>query len=225
MFIGHYGVALGLKKAHGSISLGLLFIAVQLNDLIWPVLILLGIEKVAIVPGITRANPMDFVYYPFSHSLGASLLWALLTAGIALILPLPAKLNKRRLAVVLGVAVLSHYLLDLVVHRPDLPLLGGDSYKLGLGLWNHVAVSYTLETAIFLAGLWIYLKATAGRDKVGKYGVPLFAFVLVIFNLINLFAVPPDNSKMIASSTLIVLPLLALVAFWLDRHRAPAQKP
>lgn len=220
MFIGHYGVALGLKKADKTISLGLLFLAVQAVDILWTVLVLLGIEKVEISPGVTAANPLDFTYYPFTHSLLMSAVWAGAAYLLFRILPSKAGGQKSKTALILGIAVLSHFLLDLVVHRPDLPLaFGTHSPKLGLGLWNYPAVAYVLESAILLAGLWIYLKSTAATGKLGKYGIPVFALLLLVANLLNLFGPPPPNVQMVAASGLVMYFVLTGAAFWLDRKR------
>ncbi|HXF48395.1 MAG TPA: hypothetical protein VNL73_03080 [Verrucomicrobiae bacterium] len=221
MFIGHYGVALGLKKADKGISLGLLFLAVQFVDILWTVLVLLGIEKVEISPGITAANPLDFVYYPFTHSLLMSLIWAGLAYLLFRILPAKTGWQKSKVASIIAIAVLSHFFLDLLVHRPDLPLaFGTSSPKLGIGLWNYPAAAYLLESAIFLVGAWIYLKTTKPASKLGKYGMPVFALLLLIFNLLNLFGPPPPKVQMVAASGFVMYFVLAGAAFWLDKKRS-----
>lgn len=221
MFIGHYGVTLGLKRVDKTVSLGLLFLAVQFVDILWTVFVLLGIEKVAIAPGITAANPLDFVYYPFTHSLPASVAWAGLAYLALRIFPARTGSQKGRIALVIGVAVLSHFFLDLIVHRPDLPLgFSRNSVKVGLGLWNYTAAAYLVEAAIFLAGLWLYLKSTSGSTFAGKYGMVIFAALLLLFNLVNLFGPPPPNVTMIALSGFALYLILAAVAFWLDKKRA-----
>ena len=221
MFIGHYGVALGLKKVEKTVSLGLLFLAVQLVDILWTVLVLLGIEKVAIVPGVTAANPLNFVYYPFTHSLLMSVVWAGVVYLLFRYLPFKAGWQKGRVALIMGIAVLSHFFLDVLMHRPDLPLaFGSDSSKLGLGLWNYPAVSYLFEAVVFLVGVWIYLKSTSPVGVIGKYGMVVFAFLLLVFNMLNLFGPPPPNVQMVAASGLVFYLLLAGAAFWLDKKRA-----
>jgi hypothetical protein len=221
MFIGHYGVALGLKKADKTISLGFLFLAVQLVDVLWTVFVLLGIEKVAIVPDLTAANPLDFVHYPFTHSLVASFLWAGLAYFAFRLLSAKAGSQKGRVSLVIGIAVLSHFFLDVIVHRPDLPVaFAADSPKLGLGLWNFPAAAYVLESLVFLAGLWIYLEATTASSFAGKYGMMIFAFFLLIANLANLFGPPPSNVKVMAAFGLVSYLLFATLAFWLDKKRA-----
>lgn len=221
MFIGHYGVAFGLKKADKSISLGLLFLAVQLVDILWPVFVLLGVEKVAIVPGVTAANPLDFTYYPFTHSLLMSFVWAGLVYVLFRFVPFKAGWQKGKVVLILAIAVLSHFFLDLLVHRPDLPLgFGADSPKIGLGLWNHPAAAYLLEGVIFVGGLGIYLKTTRGTGFAGKYGILILALFLLAANFINLFGPPPPSGAAVAASGLAFNLLIAWLVYWLDKKRA-----
>ncbi len=220
MFIGHYGVALGLKKADKAISLGLLFLAVQAVDILWPIFVLLGVEKVAIVPGITAANPLDFVYYPFTHSLLAAFFWSAVVWFLCRWLPMTPGSHPRRAAWILSAAVFSHFVLDFIVHRPDLPLFpGGGSIKIGLGLWNHLGAAYLLEGVIFVGGLWIYLKSTKGTTFAGKYGMVILALFLLVANFINFFGSPPPSGTAVAASALIFNPLIAWLVFWLDKKR------
>ena len=220
MNIGHYGVGLALKKADNNISLGFLFIATQFVDIIWAVLILLGIERAEIVPGITAANPIDYIYYPFTHSLVSSLLWAAVAYLLVRILPTKLSSNKSKVALVLAAAVLSHFFLDLLIHRPDLPLSVGASPKIGLGLWNNIFLPYLVEGLIFFAGVWIYMRATKGTTFVGKYGMLIFAAFLFITNLMNLFGAPPPDSQTLAIFSLATITLSVVIAFWLDRKRS-----
>src|SRR6266516_2409047 len=159
MFVGHYGVSFAAKKAEPSIPLWVLFIAVQLLDVLWAPFVLLGLEKVRIVPGITASNPLDLYYMPYTHSLVAALFWSCVGALAYRLIARPA---RRRTSVVVGFAVFSHWILDLVVHRPDLPLYD-NSAKLGLGLWNAPALAFGLEAAILFGGSWLYLRMGATR--------------------------------------------------------------
>jgi hypothetical protein len=220
MNIGHYGVSLALKKADKNINLGLLFFGVQFVDILWAVLVLLGIERAVIAPGITAANPIDYVYYPFSHSLIASILWAGVMYVVFRLLPAKSGSQKAKVALVMAVAVLSHFFLDLLIHRPDLPLALGDSPKFGLGLWNFVLISYVVEGLIFFAGLWLYMKATKGESFAGKYGMLIFGAFLFLTNLMNLFGAPPPNAQTLAIFSLSTYLLTIGIAFWLDRKRS-----
>jgi len=227
MGIGHYGVSFALKAADKNISLGLLFLAAQFVDILWLIFVLLGIERVEIVPGVTAANPFDFVFYPFTHSLVGSCLWAGAVYVVFRFIPAQPGSRQSHVALVIGAAVLSHFFLDLIVHRPDLPLGIGDSYKIGFGLWNYVLASYVLEGLILLGGLWIYLQSTKGTTLLGKYGMSIFAVCLLVANLsvyredaLNFFMPLPLIPEIFAGFTLGYHFLFVGIAFWLDQKRS-----
>ena len=213
MFVGHFGVALGAKRFASRTSLGTLFLAAQFVDLLWPLLLLAGVERVAIRPGITRVTPLDFEFYPVSHSLVMAAVW-----GIGLGFLYWVVTRNRGGAFVIALLVASHWMLDLVVHRPDLPLAFGVSPKVGLGLWSSVAATLAVEGAIFAAGLWMYARATRAKDRVGSIGLwSLVAFLLVIYAA-NLLGPPPEKAEQIAWVGHAQW-LLVLWAWWVDRHR------
>lgn len=215
MFIGHFGVGFAAKPLAPRLSLGTLFLAAQFVDLLWPTLLLLGVERVEIVPGITRVTPLDFVHYPYSHSLLWVLGWGALFAAVCLLLR-----RSPRAAIVLGLAVISHWLLDLVVHRPDLPLYPGDPHPLGLGLWSSVAATLAVELPIFAGGVWLYLRSTEAKDAIGRWALwGLVALLLAIYAA-NLAGPPPPEVAAIAWVGQAQW-LLILWAYWIDRHRRP----
>jgi hypothetical protein len=211
MFIGHFGVALAGKKLAPRTSLGTLFFAAQFLDLLWPVLLLAGLEHVRIAPGITRMQPFDFYDYPISHSLLTSIVWGVLVA-----LAYFGLRRDARGAWVLGILVLSHWVLDVVVHRPDLPLWPGGP-KVGLGLWNSWLAGVGLEVLTFGVGIWLYLRTTKARDAVGRYA--FWALMALLFSgwAASLRAVPPDV-KSVAIGSLFMW-ILVLWGWWIDRHR------
>ncbi len=221
MFIGHYGIALAAKRVDKNISLGLLFFATQFADILFFLLVLLGIEKMSFVPGITKVSPLDFTYYPYSHGLAASLFWAGLFFAVLKMTPSKPDSNKNTIALAMGATVFSHFILDVLVHRTDLPLLGGDSYKIGLGLWNYVFASSLIELLIFLSGLWMYLKSTKGATFVGKYGMIIFSSFVAIMWLASLVTPTPSdfNIRGFAIFGLIFQLLVVGVILWLDRKR------
>ncbi len=220
MFIGHLGIGFALKRYDKSISLGLLLIAAQLVDIIFSFNILLGIETLNLVSGTTTVNSMEFVYYPITHSLIANLLWAGAIYIIFRIIPIKSSSPRNRIALIMGVAVLSHFFLDVIVHNPDLPLLGSDSYKVGLGLWNYALGSYIVEGLLLLGGLWIYLKSTTGKTLSGKYGMMIFAPFPLLVNAMITFA-PPLPSIEVGVMLMLVLNFLFIgIPFWLDRKRS-----
>ena len=218
MFIGHFGVGFGAKPVAPKVSLGTLFFAAQFVDLLWPALLLLGLERVRIDPQATVVTPLAFDHYPISHSLLANLGWALLV-GIGYYL-----LRKnRRGAVVVGLLVLSHWVLDLLMHRPDLPLYPGSETTLGLNAWSSLPLTLAIELPIFALGVWLYTRATTPRDAVGRWAlVGLVAFLLVVYAS-NLFGPPPPSAIAIAWMGQAQW-LLVLWAYWVDKHRSTETK-
>ena len=214
MFIGHFAVAFAAKRAAPSVSLGTLFIACELVDLIWPLLVLAGIERVRIDPGNTAFTPLDFVHYPWTHSLVMGVVWALL---FAVLYGLFRRNSKG--AIIVGLVVLSHWLLDVLVHRPDLPLAPGGEARLGLGLWNSVAGTLALEGLMFVAGLALYLRTTKARDRAGVIGFWALIAVLLASYAGAAFGPPPPSVEAIAWAGLAGGGLTAVWGYWVDRHR------
>jgi len=213
MFIGHFGVGLAAKPVARKVSLGTLFLASQFIDLLWPALLLLGLEDVRIAPGDTRLTPLAFTHYPISHSLLAVAGWSLLFGAVFF-----AIRRRAREAFVCGALVASHWLLDLLTHRPDLPLSPGGSARVGLGLWNHPVAAIGIELLIFVGGLFLYLRTTAASDRVGSVGLwGLVAFLALIYGG-NIFGPPPPSVGAIAWAGQAQW-LLVAWGYWVDRHR------
>ncbi len=212
MFIGHFAVALGAKRLAPRVSLGTLVAAAQLIDLVWPVLILAGVEVVRIDPGNTAHTPLDFVSYPFSHGATSVLLWAAIFAGLHW-------WRRRDLAAAWTLAgvVVSHWLLDALTHRPDLPLWPGGPL-VGLGLWNSVPGTVAVEALLFADGAWLYYQATRWRDAVGRFGLYAFVGLLLLIAVGNLLGPPPPSPQAIGAAGL-ALWLFVPFAAWVDRHR------
>jgi hypothetical protein len=214
MFIGHFALGFGAKKVAPEISLGTLFAAAQLADLVWPVLVLAGVERVEIRPGDTAVTPLEFVSYPWSHSLLMLAVWGALLAGAWWAL----RRGRAAAALTLFALVVSHWVLDVVSHRADMPLIPGGGTRLGLALWNSRPATLAVELALFAAGVLLYLRATRPRDRIGRAALwALVAFLLVIY-LASLFGPPPPSARLVAFSGL-ALWLLLLWASWADRHR------
>ena len=215
MFIGHYGVSYGAKAWKPAVPLWVLFVAVQLLDVFWSIFVLIGLEKVRIVPGYTRTNPLDLYYMPYTHSLLSALAWSVL-AGVAYRFWKGARMGGP----VVGAAVFSHWVLDLIVHRPDLPLIG-NRFKVGLGLWNMPIVALLLEVAILNAGLFFYLRSTVRTERGGTAGFVLFSIFLVALQLMVFFGSPPRSATAAALTALIGYSLGAAIPAWLEKRRAP----
>ncbi len=213
MFIGHFAIGMGAKAAAPKASLGSLFLAAQFLDLLWPTLLLLGIEHVEITPGITRITPLDFVSYPITHSLLMACVWGILLGSVFLLIR-----KNTRIAVVIGLCVVSHWVLDLLVHRPDLPLYPGHSPKLGFGIWNSLAGTILVEGIIFLAGIILYLRTTVANNNIGKYALWALIVFLLIIQIGNLFGPPPPNIEAIAWAGQLQW-IFVIWAYWVDRNR------
>jgi hypothetical protein len=212
MFIGHFGVGLGLKNRAPSVSLGTLFLAAQFIDLLWPTLLLLGIEKVELSPA-AKGPPLRFTEYPISHSLVMVLVWAVLFGGVYYLL-------RRHVtgALVCGIAVVSHWFLDLIVHHSDLPILPASTGRYGFGLWDSLAGSALVEGVIFALGLWLYCRATTPLDRIGSIGFWALIAFLVVIHLANIFGPPPPSVSAVAWAGHAQW-LLVLWAYWVDGHR------
>jgi hypothetical protein len=207
MFVGHYGVSFAAKRAAPSVPLWVTFVAVQFLDIIWALLVLLDVEKVRIVPGITASNPLDLYFMPYTHSLVAALLWSAIAATAYL-----ARGQRNKSALIVGGAVLSHWVLDFVVHRPDLPLVDNTA-KVGLGLWNFPVTAFALEALLLFGGTWLYFKVSAARRvPIVIFGIVMFAIQAVIF-----FGPPPPSDKAAAATALAAYVLYAGAAAWLER--------
>lgn len=221
MFVGHYAASLVLKRVDKNVSLGLLFLAVQFVDLLFFPFVLMGIEKFSIFENYTESTHFILEFMPFTHSLFASLLWAAAIYIVFRFFPSKSSTNKKKIALILAIAVLSHWFMDLIVHTPDLPLLSDSSIKIGLGLWNNDIATYVLETILLLIGLRLYLKSTKGTAFIGKYGMIIFVAIMILINANNIFGPPFGEDVLTMSLSAIMMYLFfAGVAFWLDRKRS-----
>ena len=216
MFIGHFAVAFAAKRAVPDVSLGTLFVATQLADLVWATLVPLGFEHFAIRPGITAVTPIDFIRYPYSHSL-----LGMATCGALLGIVYLVMLRKPRAALVLFLVVLSHWLLDFITHRPDLRLVIAGTDHFGLGLWHSRIGTLAVEGVLFVVGVWIYARATRPLDRVGRWALPALVAFLVLVYLGNLFGPPPASVAAVVWSAQAIW-LLVAWAYWIDRHRVGA---
>lgn len=219
MLLGHYAVAFAAKRAVPAVSLGTLFLAAQLIDGLWPVFNLLGLEHVEIAPGDTAFTPLRFVDYPITHSLLMCAVWAALF-GVAYYLVR----RYRAGALMVAALVMSHWILDFVSHRPDLPLYPGGSTYVGLGLWQSVPATLAVEGTMFVAGLWLYLASTRARDRTGVIALWALILVLIAAYLGAAFGPPPPSAEVVAWSGLLGW-LTVAWGYWIDRHRAYRASP
>jgi hypothetical protein len=213
MFIGHFAVGFAAKRFAPRASLAILLAAPLFSDLLWPVFLLLGSERARIDPGNTRYTPMDLFYYPWSHSLLMCFVWATL---FALIYYAIARYWLGALAIWVG--VLSHWVLDWVTHRPDMPLYPGGP-RLGLGLWNSIAGTIIVEIAMLAAGVWLYVRTTRSRDAIGRYAFLAYVGFLLVAFVGDRFSGPPSSMVEIAWTGIVASAILVPWAWWFDRHR------
>src|SRR6266516_2962601 len=214
MFVGHYGVSFAAKKAEPAIPLWVLFIAVQLLDVLWAPFVLLGIEKVRIVPGFTASNPLDLYYMPYTHSLVAAIGWsdvAFLAYRFAV------RSAPLRAAAIVGLAVFSHWVLDFLVHRPDLPLYDNTA-KVGLGLWNLPGLAFGLEIVLLFGGMWLYFQTGATR----RLAAAAFGLIMVAIQAYVFFGPPPVSDKAAAATALAAYVLFAAIIRFLERPQGPS---
>jgi len=214
MFIGHFAVGFAAKRAAPRLSLAVLFAAAQFADLLWPVLVALGIEQVRIQPGITAFTPLDFISYPYSHSLLLLCVWGAVFGAIC-----AAVVRDRRVWFVVFALVVSHWVLDWITHRPDMPLYPG-SAKVGLGLWNSIPGTIVVEVAMFILGVWIYARSTRARDRLGTRAFAAFVGFLLAAYAANLGPPPPSVAALVWVG-IAGAAVFLLWTWWFDRHRNP----
>jgi hypothetical protein len=212
MFIGHFALGFAAKRATPRVSLAILFLAAQFADVLWPFLVAAGLERVRIDPGNTAATPLDFVSYPWSHSLLMLCVWGAL-------LGLMFRSTDRRAFAVIAALVVSHWVLDFVTHRPDLPLYPGGP-EVGLGLWRSIPLTMAIELPLYLAGVWFYARATRGRDAIGRWAFASLWIFLLLLHVVNLFGPPPPSITAIWAGGIGGALVILVWSWWADRHRA-----
>ena len=214
MFIGHFAVGYAAKRWAPNLSLAVLFASAIFADLLWPVLVALGLEHVRIAPGITASTPLEFISYPYSHSLLTLALFGALLGWIV------SALGRRPLVAIVLALVVSHWVLDVITHIPDMPLYPGGP-KFGLGLWNSVPGTLVVETVMFGGGVWIYAAATNARDAIGKWAFAgLTAFLFIGF-IVNANGTPPPSVTALWIMALALGALTIWLAWFADHHRQP----
>jgi hypothetical protein len=214
VFIGHFALGFAAKRAAPRLSLAVLFAAAQFADLLWPFLVALGVEHVRIDPGNTAFTPLDFVSYPYSHSLLFLCIWGALFGAIC-----AAVVRRPITGVIVAALVVSHWVLDWLTHRPDMPLYPGGP-KLGFGLWNSVAATVVVESLLFAAGVWIYMRATRPRDAIGRRAFAAFiGFIIAAY--LGAMGPPPPSINALVIVSVAGAAIIMLWAWWFDRHRSP----
>ena len=213
MFIGHFAVGFASKRFAPKTNLGWFIAAPLFLDLIWPFFLLTGLEKVEIDPGNTAFTPLAFIHYPISHSLITAIGWSVFFALVYFAIS-----RYKTGAIVVGIGVLSHWVLDAIVHRPDLPIFPGNETMIGFSLWNSIPTTLIIESLLFTVGVGIYSKITRPKDKIGQYGFWAFIGLLIIIYISNILGPPPPSVSALAWVALLVW-IFPFLAEWIDRHR------
>lgn len=213
MFLGHYALGLAAKKIDNRPSLGTMLMAAQFIDLLWPIFLILGIEKVEIEPGNTEFTPLNFIHYPWSHSLTATLCWAILFGSSYFIIT-----KNKKGSLLLGLLVISHWLLDYFTHRPDLSLTFSEEQKVGLGMWNNKMLTLITESMLFVIGVIVYLRSTQATTTKGK--ILFWSFIILISSIyiMSVFGPAPTSVAAIKYSAMGQWLFIAW-AYWIDKNR------
>ena len=211
MFIGHFGLGFAAKRAAPGVSLAILFLAAQFADTLWPFLVAAGVEQVRIDPGHTAVTPLDFVSYPWSHSLLMLAVWGVLLGWMF-------RAVDRRAFAVIAALVVSHWVLDFVTHIPDMPLYPGGP-KVGLGLWRSMPLTAAVELPLYFAGVWIYARATRGRGARGRWGFASLYIGLLLLHVVNLIGPPPPSITALWAGGIVGFAVIMAWSWWADRYR------
>jgi hypothetical protein len=220
MFVGHYGVAFAARGVERRLPLWAYFIAVQWVDVLWTVLVFFGVEQVHIQPGVNPSGPLVFDYYPYTHSLMAAVGWAAVAYGLFRFL-LTRRQGSQLAAGILALCVFSHWVLDFMVHLPDLDLVD-ESRKVGLGLWNFPMLELALELLLLFGGLAFYLAKSPGLSRARRVTLVLFCLLMTAFQLAGSFGPPPPSVRIVAVSGLLLYLGFTCIA-WLVERRPPVR--
>jgi hypothetical protein len=224
MFLGHYGVALAMKRAEPKVSLGVLFLATQLADLLWGCFLLIGWEHVRIVPDDNPLLNFVFIDYPISHSLLGMIVAGIGAAIVYYSWPTRDTTRHWQASAVVGLAVVSHYLLDVIVHDPDLPLAGNDSPKLGLGLWNHFGLSVALGLVLLAAGAAVYATLRSRRHPVRPARLAVVLILLLGVYAAAVLGPPPPSATAVGVGDIAFLLVMTALGAWADKAASPAER-
>lgn len=216
MFVGHYSVAFACRTERNKIPLWVLFIAVQFLDYIWATLVLLEIEKLRVIKGFTAGSMLDSYYHPYSHSLMMAILWSVVAALIYNTVCRESRYYSKFAPVIIGIAVFSHWLLDLIAHPPDLAIYD-NTRKVGFGLWNYRDPEFALEIALLAGGIVLYLVRNA-MPTIRKGTVIAFGIALVIVQIGDTY-VPraPLTDKATVIGVWVFYTLFVLIAFVVEK--------
>lgn len=224
MFIGHYAVGFALKKVEPRLSLGLLIFGAVMLDILFGIFLLLNLEHARIVPGTTAVSPFEFYDYPISHSAVGATAWTAIGFLAYWLWSSGNRASRKIPAFIFAIAILSHYILDVISHTPDMPLIGNNSTMLGLSLWNSITATMVVEMGLLFLGVVMYQQPTMASSLTWKYGLVLMVFILLALYILGLFGPSPSDMRTVA--IMITLGQLAFVAlaFWVDKNRTAVKE-
>jgi len=217
MFIGHYAVGFGLKKVEPKLSLGTLIFGATLLDILFGIFVLTGVEHARIVPGASAAAPFEFYDYPISHSAFGAAVWSFTGFLVYWLWPGKDRAQRIRPAAVFALAIFSHYVLDVISHTPDMPLLGSGSPKLGFSLWDSLPATIAVEVALFIVGIVLYLRARRDLRPSAKYGLAALIIILTASFLGGSFGPPPPNMTVVGIMLTAGQAAYIAFAYWIDK--------
>lgn len=215
MFVGHLALSFAARRTDRATSLVWYVVAANLIDLLWPILLLLGVERVRVEAGNTAFTPLAFDHYPWTHSLLMVVVWAVALGALARWRGVPARVSW-----IVAALVLSHWVLDAITHAPDLPLWPGSEALVGFRLWDSIPGTFVVETALWVAGLSLFLGARRPRDAAGQLALWSFVAVCTLMWAASPFTpLPPDDRSVAIFSMVgwIVVPW----AWWIERTTDP----
>ncbi|MCR9066172.1 MAG: hypothetical protein NXI00_19530 [Cytophagales bacterium] len=219
MFVGHYAAAFALKGKEKRASLGMLFIATQFVDILFFPFAVIGIEQLNFVPEFTAVNNFDLAFMPYTHGLLASCLWAAFFYFIYYKYISKNEADRKSVAIVMALGVLSHWFADLIAHTPDLPIIYGEP-KLGFGLWRNKDLTFITEAFLLIFSVWYYQRKTKTKKKYGNYAASGFASILILANYLNFYVLPQDSDLInLTISAIASYFIFAGLAWWVDGQR------
>jgi hypothetical protein len=219
MFVGHLGIGLGLKKIDQRINLGWIFFVSLFPDFLLGLFVLFGFEEIIIPPNYADLHYLHF-NFPYSHSFIAILIWTAIIFALAKRYWPTINHEKTKAPIIFSAAVFFHFLTDLIVHIPDIPILNNDSTMLGFGLWNHMTIALIFEISLVVTGIIIYIKSTQDRSFRSKYGIIILLVILSLFNVLGQTIAPAPTNTLGPAISFIAQPIIISgIAFWLDRKQ------
>jgi hypothetical protein len=222
VFAGHVGAALAIGRAERRVNIGVFVTASLLLDLLLWLFVLLGLETVTIPPSFASTRQAEFVF-PYSHGLLASVLWSVLAVTVGFFAYSRLGAGKWVAALLIGAAVFSHWLLDVLVHQPEMPLVSTGSLKVGFSLWQSMPIALIVEAAIVVLGLYVFVRGSI-LSRGRSIALTALSLVILAFTVVGMTVAPrPPSPLAMAGSSLATLLVVCLLFLWLGKIPHVAQ--